>query len=189
MTQADTARAYYQQAGAELILRIQLRDNVLLLYLGAIATLIGVTLAQGASRGNQSLQLLLVIPYVAVGVTVILAQHHTAIGAMVEFFSSEFDQFLQGLTPPENAVQWDNSKAAKGYAAHAMFQRTLGQIVILLLPCGASLLINWPSSIFPNLLDGVLWWGGFFATIFSAWVLGRAHRFRNTINKNLNWSA
>jgi hypothetical protein len=181
MSKADTARAYYGQARAELNLRIQLRDNVLLFYLGAIATLLGVALTQGA------LQILLVVPYVAVGVTLILAQHHTAIGAMVEFFSSEFDQFLRGLSPAEDAVQWDNSKAAKGYAAHAMFQRTLGHTIILLLPCISSLLINWSSAISSQMLELVLWWGGFISTIFAGWIIWRTHRFRNAINKKLNW--
>lgn len=187
MSKADTARSYYQQARAELNLRIQLRDNVLLFYLGAIATLLGVALSQSTVPGSKGLQILLAIPYVAVGATVILSQHHTAIGAMVEFFSSEHDRFLRELSPPEDAIQWDNSIAAKGYAAHAMFQRTVGHIVLLLLPCVASLLINYPTAMFPGILEGVLWWSGLLATGYSAWAVVRAHQFRSSINSKLNW--
>ena len=60
MSSGESARKFYESARLELIHRIRLRENILLFYLGAVATLLGVAF------GSQpvKLEVLFVIPFI-----------------------------------------------------------------------------------------------------------------------------
>jgi len=50
MTIADTARKHYDGARSEITLRMQLRDTVLLAYLGAAGAIFGVALGSSLAK-------------------------------------------------------------------------------------------------------------------------------------------
>jgi len=182
VSKADTARTTYESARSELISRLQLRDNVLLIYLGAVGTLLGVALGTSVRP-----EMLIAIPYVAVGIALLLAQHHSAIGALLHFCTGELSEFLRELNPSEDAPQWDNSKTAKRYASASMLQRSLGHVIVLVLPCVAALWVNIGHAIHLKSTNGILWWGACIATILTFLLILSTHSFRKMINKELNW--
>lgn len=71
MSKGDSARIHEQTARAEIIQRIVLRDNALVLYLGSIGAILGFI-----GGGIMGKEILLVIPFLAVGVTIIIEHHH-----------------------------------------------------------------------------------------------------------------
>ena len=183
MSKGDIARTAYESARSELVSRLQLRDNVLLVYVGSVGALLGVALGTSVNP-----EILITIPYIAIGVAVLLAQHHSAIGALLHFCTGELSDFLEKLEPSENAPQWDNSVIANRYAAASMLKRTLGHFIILLLPCCAALLVNVGHAATLRTIDGILWWGGGIATVLTFLSILNSHRFRSKINEELKWT-
>src|SRR5262245_43565578 len=108
MNAEETARKYYESARQELIQRIQLRDNVVLAFLVAIATIFGISL--GTSTRSE---ILLIVPYLALGATVLVVQHHAVIGAIGDFLCRELEPFF--IKMGHDAPQWDSSQAIKSY--------------------------------------------------------------------------
>src|SRR5689334_15325438 len=89
MSDAEVALEFYKTARAELIERIKLRDAALFLYIAAAATIFAAVLSGKASRAT-----LVVVPFVALGATIVIAQHHQVIGDLGLYCGKELDYFL-----------------------------------------------------------------------------------------------
>lgn len=120
MSAGDSARKFVELAKHEAIERIRLRDNVLLLYLGAVATIFSLAL------NKTNAEMLLSIPFLALGATVIVCQHNLVIGDLSVFCAFEIGAFLRSLNPSEDAPQWDGSKSLKTWHSCAIRMRTIG---------------------------------------------------------------
>ena len=92
MSGGETARKNYEMAQQEIQEHLQLRDNVLLVYLGAIGTIFGVALGT-----NADMKILLVIPYLALGSSVIVSQHNALVGSVESYIVSELEPFLKKI--------------------------------------------------------------------------------------------
>jgi hypothetical protein len=158
MSRGDSARTHYESAREELILRIQLRDRVLLLYLGGVATISGVAIG---SKGVQT-QLLLILPFLTLGIAMIATQHNALIGAIGYFCVNEIEPYLKDLPNSEYAPQWDSSTALEEYSQRAVRFRSWGHTAIMLLPSFASLVVTYQEGINPPTWSTVLWWFGIF---------------------------
>ncbi|MGH8521005.1 MAG: hypothetical protein ACREU9_06210 [Gammaproteobacteria bacterium] len=101
---AETARLYYQTAKAELQLRLQLRDNAAIMYLGTIA----VVLALGLERMNA---LLFLVPLISLLGATMAIHHNIAIGYF-SWYCASVDFFLHQLGRA-TIVAWDRSDAYK----------------------------------------------------------------------------
>ena len=73
MSAADTARLAYDAARQEILLRMRLRDQALLVYLALVGTIFGVSLSNQDEGGEY---ILMTIPYIALGVAIIVSQHN-----------------------------------------------------------------------------------------------------------------
>ena len=86
MGKSDSARCYYESARNELIKRIQLRDTVLLIMLGTMATIFGIAFGTSAH-----IEILFIIPYLSFGAASLVSQHQEVIGSLGAFIAGEFD--------------------------------------------------------------------------------------------------
>ena len=102
MSKADSARIHEQTARAEIIQRVDLRDNALVLYLGAVGALVSF-----AGTTNKGTEILLIIPYLAFGATTIIEHHHMMIGVLSHYLAVDLDSQYRKLR--EYVPQWDNS--------------------------------------------------------------------------------
>lgn len=139
MNDSDIKKTFYESARAELIQRIQLRDNVALLYLAAVATIFGIALAK-----DGKLEILLVVPLLSLAASVLTSQHHILIGALGKYCSSEIciDIINKDISIP----QWDNSESLQHFFSFAMNSRAIGHLCIFSIPAIAGLALNYKYS-------------------------------------------
>jgi hypothetical protein len=180
MSSGESARKHYEAARQEVVERIQARDNVLLFYLGAVGTLFGVALGTSAR-----LEILLVIPYLALGAAVLVSQHHALIGWLAAFCANEIEPFLKEIG--EYAPQWDNSLALQEYSSRAIGLRAVGHLVLIVIPSIAGLVMNWRFGFGKLLPQGILWWSGVAFTVLSTWTIRQAHAGRKKIYDSTQW--
>lgn len=160
MSKADTARSHHESARQEQILRIQLRDNILIAFLGAVGTVFGIALTTGAKP-----ELLLIVPYLALGATVLVVHHHGAIRSIAYFLSEELEPFLCEID--EDAPQWENSRALNKFLARSLFLRTTAHYLLIIAPSIGSLAMN-SQHIFQSPLSlQLLWWFGAVVSLLS----------------------
>ena len=181
MSKGETARTNYVSVRDEIMERIQLRDNVLVMYLGAIGAIFGLVL------NNQALALeaLLVIPYLALGATAIISQHHAMIGSLGLFLATELEPFLKDIG--EYAPQWDTSKTIQTKSHRfSWLGRRVGHIIIIDIPAIIALALNWRHSIYLPLGDLLLWWSGVVLTTLSILTLFATSKWRKQLYRQLN---
>ena len=177
MSAGDSARQHHTTARSELIQRIQLRDHVLMVFLAAVGTLFGIAFGTSAKP-----EILLVVPYLTLGATVIISQHQEVIGSLGSFLHNELHPFLDKIG--EAAPQWDTSEALKDYLTTAIWMRTSGHSILLLVPCLAALAINWRHGFFSAFPEGPVWWFGVVFMLTSCVVIYKSHQWRKRIQKS-----
>jgi hypothetical protein len=179
MSVGETARTNYQSVRSEILERIQLRDNVLVMYLGAIGAFFGLSLGTQAKP-----EILLIIPYFALGATVIITQHHSMIGSLGDFLAREMEPFLKKIG--EYAPQWDTSNAIRD-SSHRLSWRglTVGYILLIDVPAAAALFLNRGSIDLP-LPESLLWWSGVALTILSVLAILETRWWRRKLNRYLD---
>ncbi len=186
MTKGDTARTFYESARTELIQRIQLRDNALVLFLGAISAIFGFS----GKFGNNDFGFFLIIPYLAFGAATIVEHHNSMIGLLGLFLSVELGEYFKEIK--ENAPQWDTSSSllssslwhakSKKYfdiASPFFLRRKIGHWILLLTPSIVSLVINYE---YYNVCNygywSVAWWLGAVFTILTYFVIRQSSQYR-----------
>lgn len=160
---------------------MRIRDQVLLVYLGAIGTILGIALGTSAK-----IEILLCIPYLALGVSILVSQHNAAIGALGDFCGNEIQEFLDKLTPSEAAPQWDNSNALKYLHGQITQLRSWGHLIIVSVPCLISLGVNW-NHLFSSFPFGIIWWFAITCTIIGIFFIAKTHLFRNQLYQKRKW--
>jgi hypothetical protein len=177
----ETARQNYIAAREEILLRMKLRDQVLLFYLAALGTLLGFALGSSSNP-----EILFAIPFLAAGASIIVSQHNAVMAVIGEFCADELEKFLRELDPPENAPQWDNSYTYKRFSERSTNLRSVSHIIILLIPCVLTLVINWKhiNSPFPYSL---LWYLGAGCIFFSLYVILSSHKKRSKVYDERHW--
>lgn len=122
----ETLLKFYETARQEILVRISARDNSLLIYLGAIAAIIGTSF-----QTNQTL-FLLIIPYLALGISLIISNHHAIISALAIYCSTELGEifYRNGILIP----QWDNSSLRSKYSNRTFITRYWGDAIMINIP-------------------------------------------------------
>ena len=120
--------AYHTSARAELINRIERRDAALLVYLGAVATIFGVVLADFANRSAA----LIVVPFLSLGASYIYAQHNAVIGALGVFLGKELHGSAQAITGPSHVLRsWDASLTLRDLRSHLASRFLAGALILV----------------------------------------------------------
>ncbi|WP_038881859.1 hypothetical protein [Vibrio jasicida] len=162
MQQYELAVKFYEAARAELIERIRLRENIILFYVGAVATLLGV--AFGKESVNN--EILFVIPLLSLAASILVSHHNSLIGALGLYCSVELKNSLNSnLENP--VVQWDESKALIQGSSKAVRTRLIPHLLVISAPALIALIVNihYLSTLWS--WDAVVWFMGFCCFISS----------------------
>lgn len=164
----------YEVASQLLNARAQLRDNALLAYLTASVTLFGLVIGKSLSP-----LVLLIIPYLAVGVSIIISHHNLLIGSLLDFLNQD-----ESKIKPRNFY---SSEPFKKYIKISLLLRTGGHLIIILMPCIGAIIINWKYAFnFSSSIDFIWWFAVIFtslAIIIHTWIF--FERKKNTKSKKI----
>lgn len=171
MSNLETARLYYEVMREEVVEHIRLRDQSLFLYLGASGVIMGIGLG-----AVSKLEVLLIIPFLALGASYILSQHDIHICGICRYLSKELNVFLN--EDEEMFPQWDNSESLKFISPILAKYRYQGHLIILMLPVIVATGVNYMNMFCVYTVSGILWWLGFAAGIMVVFMTVRTMRFR-----------
>lgn len=181
MGETETALAAYQAARQEVIERIRLRDNALVMFLGATSVVFGLAVDDKA----RSSLLLLLIPYLALAASFILAQHDRTIGALCAFITDDLRKFLRGLRA--DAPMWESSQFLREYTDLSILMRTLSNLILIILPAVLSLAWAWSTIRSEGKLIQSVWWGGCAVTVMMTILLVATHLDRKSKYDHTTW--
>jgi len=172
MSAVDTAIKNFEIANNQLTARVRIRNNVLLVYLTVTGTIFSIALGTTAKP-----EILLAIPYLALGCAIIVSHHNILIGALLDFCSKEIRGFIRKNSSKDEAPQFDSSESLKKYFSPTLKLRTWGHAIIIIIPTIVSLAFNWSHAIGSAFPLGPAWWFaavcgiGCVYTIFSVYSL------------------
>ena len=121
------------------------------------------------------------------GTTVLVCQHNCVIGSLADFCVNELIPVLKSESPPEYAVQWDNSHALHKYSTQAIQFRSIGHLLLILFPCIAALGTNWKHGLFSPFPFGIAWWFGLVCVGIIIWLIRQSHKWRTDTYATFNW--
>ncbi len=173
MTKEEVALQYYQAARTEVNIHLHLRDQALYLYLGAIAALYSI-----AFGTTLNLEILLVVPFLALGGTLIVTQHDAHIGVLAAYCAKD----LGSVLADKGVTQWDNSEVKRAYEKRLVSSRQWGHSLIMLLPAGAALIINYGHSFSLSLMS-ITWYLGLIVVIISFYWLINTAKYRRYLQQ------
>lgn len=163
---------FYNSARSELIERIRLRDQVLLAYLGAVGALFAFAFGKDGRT-----DVLLVMPYLALGAALFVQQHNDVIGSLSHYCKVEIGPYL-GDAPPH----WDASDALGEYLSSAVRLRTWGNVAVVLIPSVGSLVLTRQmllALVAPTNI--ALWGGGCLAVLVAGCIFWLSHQRRTRL--------
>jgi hypothetical protein len=136
MSKGDSARMHEEMARWELIQRVEHRDNALLLFLGAVSAIF----AAAISIRKCDYRLLLIIPYLSLGITHITEHHNKMIGLLGRYLKIELESYYRSID--EYAPQWDGSRSLVDKAVEHPVGRMVAHILLIAVPAIFSLVLN-----------------------------------------------
>ena len=169
-----TGRAIYSSVQAEIIERVRLRDNALVLYLGSTSTIFGLALGQITKQ-----EILLVLPFLALGVSAIISHHHSNIGAAMLFVENEIEPFLKNIG--EDAPVWETSPTRQLYAKRDVNLRFLANLTLISIPPIAGLIFTYKLGLYSAFPLKSFWWIGLLITLITIYLIIEAHVYRNKL--------
>jgi len=178
MSAADTARNNYSAVRAEIVQRMQLRDYVLLVFLGFTGAIFSV-----AFGSSNRIAVLLALPYLSLGAAILVSQHNMMAAILGEFLSRE----LQTALAEEKAPHWDNSSTFHAFAKTAADFRFIGHILIIFVPCIVALGVNWRAAFYASFPDNPMWWFGALCLLMAGFVIWYSHNKRMQLYINRPW--
>lgn len=147
MAETDMKNASYDAARQEILLRMRLRDQILLTYLVVVVTLLGYAL-----KDPEAYTIMFVIPFLALAAVSLITTHMVVADHLGEFCAKELDKCF-GDVP-----QWDKSDTFHSYTGTSSMFRTVAHILILLVPCILALGVNYSHAFGSPFPYGPLWW-------------------------------
>ncbi|MBU1099798.1 MAG: hypothetical protein KKA84_05265 [Bacteroidetes bacterium] len=179
MSQGDTARNNFSSARLELIERIKLRDNVVVIFLGAIGVIFSISL-----RISENKDILYIIPYLSFGCSLIISQHNSVIGCLARYLVFELEPFLHSIN--EYAPQWDNSTSLKQYLSKAIQYRSISHVVLIVLPSIFALMLLLEDSLDGSIIQKSLWVIGLVLVAICVDFIIRSHTDRKDFQNEMN---
>jgi len=127
----DKLKLSYEAVRTEMMVRFRLREQLLAIYLGAAGVLSGVAFNEPGDK-----EILLIIPFFALGVTLLICRHEYTITRLSHFCSNELRPFFAKVNP---VPQWDGSQTVKKGRFQKDWSRIFAQLIIIGTPCGFSI--------------------------------------------------
>jgi hypothetical protein len=171
---------FYRAARDELVERIKLRDQVLLIYLAFVGAVTGAAFSVGHSR-----EIALVLPFLGLGCAILVSQHNSVIGAIIRYTSVELSEYL---IPHELSIpEFVNSNSFRKHSPRSNFLRSVGHGVVILVPEIIGLAINYNHAIFSPFPFGPAWWFGAVCVIISFIIILVIHSGRQKVYAETPW--
>lgn len=176
----STATNYYRAVREELIERVKLRDQVLLVYLGFVGAVLGTSLTKDSWR-----EIGLILPFLGLGCAILVSQHNAVIGAIIRFINEDLKKNLKdvGIDVPE----FVSSNSFRGHSRYSNFSRSFGHAVVIMIPEVAGLGINFRHALSSPFPMGPAWWFGLAFALCSAFVIYESHRGRSRVYNDTPW--
>lgn len=180
MEKIATARIHYQAARDELVTRLRLRDQVLFIFLGFVGSLIGIALGV-----QDKLEILLSIPYVALGCSIVVSQHNEVIGTLIRFINHRVKPVLEA----ENAYasEFVSSPVFREHSQRSNKFRSTGHALIILTPCLLAIALNWKHAFYSPFPLGPVWWFAFVCSLLAGFIIGFVHLRRQKVYRDTVW--
>ena len=171
MDEKEIAIKNYEIVSQQLNTRARLRDNALLTYLTTSITIFGIVLGTStkglevdpSAKAYPNAEVLLVIPYLALGISIIISHHNLLIGSFLDF--------LKKYESIKEVSKFYGSSHFDDYNSAALLLRTGGHIVIILMPCILALIINGKSLHTSSPPIVFIWWSASICTVIAAGIL------------------
>jgi hypothetical protein len=128
------AIAFYNSARTEMLERMKIRDNLMIVYIGVVITIFTIAINTGKCH------ILYCIPYFGLGISFLVSQHYEGIGKLALFCAKEIGQFLKKNNA--YAPQWDGSEILLKHPAWAVIVRGCSHGILLGLPSLMALVYN-----------------------------------------------
>ncbi len=164
MKNTDIAITLYNSARSEINTRLHLRDQALFLYMAIIGALFG--LALGTDKVVE--EILLSVPFLGLGISVLVYMHDVSIGALARYCSTEI---FSSDELKSDVVVWDLSesflKLEKKLTASRFFSHTL----VIVPPVIASMIYSFHLNNNEKLFIVIIWWLGFLSTLINLIIL------------------
>ena len=125
---------FYESARQELLSRVQLRENSMMIFLGGVGAVIAA-----AIQANQPF-FLIIIPYLALGISFITLHHNAVIGAIIIYCAYELQVHFNKIN--STVPQWDNSMARLESGKSTKRYRLWGDVGLILVPSIISVILN-----------------------------------------------
>lgn len=151
MERNDAEKVAYEAARNEALYRVRLRENLLMFYLAAVFTIMGVAFGDKAN-----VEIMLVIPILGLSISLLFSQHTTAIATLAHFCRFDLSHAFNETGTP----QWDSSEAFKESHKKQLKLRSYASYLIILTPGLISLVANYRHALDSSFPMGPAWWLG-----------------------------
>ena len=143
MSSTELATAALGFARDELVVRVRLRDQLLLVYLGFVGVALGWQLTSSAAELTR---ILMVLPFLALGIEILQSQHYRHIGLLAQFCATH-PSVLPVKGEEHFSVLFDQWLALHEEALRSTLLRFLGTLIIIGLPALVALIWHWKDAL------------------------------------------
>ena len=166
----EPVQTYYESASHHFVSRFQMRDNITLVFLAATGTVLGI-----AFGTNVQTEVLLVLPFLALGCSFLVVHHNVMLESLLAYLSKEIPPYIQNTTTA-GALPYEASQSIKKYFDKALNLRTYGQLFIFGLPSVFSLCVNIERSICGAIVIVLAFWFAVLCTLGTAFFIWTTHK-------------
>jgi hypothetical protein len=135
MSEQETARCFYTAMRTEINQHLLIVNQIYTLYFAGITALFAAALSKEGHR-----YLLLLIPFLSLGVANMIGTHERVIGGIAAYCVQELDPAFK--RNGNYIVQWDNSDVLKQLAKSHYESNRAGSLTLIVLPGAGALLIS-----------------------------------------------
>ncbi len=176
---ADSAREFYRSARDEMLTRMRIRDNILIVYLGAVSTLFAIAI------NSAHPEILFCIPYLALGAGLLVCQHYCVMGHLAHFCVTEIANVLEKQNA--HAPQWDRSATFHELTSWSIQVRCISHMILLCLPGVMALMMNSKHVLDSPFPFGQLWWFSLLCILATLVLLAVTHWRRYRLYHSKDW--
>lgn len=173
---ADTARKEIEGLRNEINTRVRQRDSALFGYLTGAAAITSIAF----NKEEENAVLLLIIPFLALSVSAIIAQHHTVIGRREAFIKSTLRPFLEKINA---SAPYHEQNKEKNFSKRELMTRTWAHAISLFVPVIFALAANFDDLSLENLEMSIIWVIAFICSVFVLYFIVSSHKIRTDLLK------
>jgi hypothetical protein len=146
-TSSTIAMEYHKALRTEIVARFQMRDQILIAYLGASGALLGYGLQKIDPNNARNFlpYLLILLPFLSLGAISMVAQHQDQITAYYQYFCTEMRSSLSEVD--QKVAMFYMSKAAQENTRHNLRILFVSQLLIM---CGPPVLVILLNAPYPS---------------------------------------